>query len=81
MKIKKDPRVSIAIPVAMGDYTEKGGFPIVGTIPEFFKDELPLRGREFLVGAGGGCLPLLATSMRTSVHAVALKISGSRDRN
>ena len=36
LDLKKDPRVSIAIPVAMGDTTEKGGFPIVGTVPEFF---------------------------------------------
>lgn len=52
MKIKNDPRVSIAIPVAMGDYTEKGGFPIVGTIPEFFKVNYA-PGREFLVERGG----------------------------
>ncbi|WP_373651019.1 ABC transporter permease [Schlesneria sp. DSM 10557] len=35
-ELKKDPRVAVAIPVAMGDVTEQGGFPIVGTVPEFF---------------------------------------------
>jgi putative ABC transport system permease protein len=46
--IKKDPRVTVAIPIAMGDVTEKGNFPIVGTIPEFFKIEYAPR-REFRV--------------------------------
>ena len=32
-----DKRVEVAIPLAMGDVTEEGGFAIVGTIPEFFK--------------------------------------------
>ena len=36
LDLKKDVRVSVAIPVAMGDTTEQGGFAIVGTVPEFF---------------------------------------------
>jgi len=36
LDLKKDKRVDVAIPVAMGDVTEQGSFPIVGTIPEFF---------------------------------------------
>ena len=44
---KKDKRIESAIPLAMGDVTEQGSFPIVGTIPEFFEiDYAP--GREFL---------------------------------
>ncbi len=35
-KWKDDPRVAHAIPVAFGDTTEKGGFPICGTTREFF---------------------------------------------
>ena len=34
---KKDKRIEDAIPLAMGDVTEQGSFPIVGTIPEFFE--------------------------------------------
>ena len=52
LDIKKDPRVNVAIPVAMGDVTEKGGFPIVGTIPEFFDlDYAPKK--PFMVKASG----------------------------
>ncbi len=48
LDLKKDPRVSIAIPVAIGDTSEQGAFPIVGTVPEFFDlDYIP--GRPFLV--------------------------------
>ena len=36
LDLKKDVRVTVAIPVAMGDTTEQGGFAIVGTVPEFF---------------------------------------------
>lgn len=35
-EIQKDPRVQEAIPIAIGDTTEMGGFPIVGTIPKYF---------------------------------------------
>jgi putative ABC transport system permease protein len=37
--ILKNPRVKWAIPIAMGDYTEKGAFPIVGTTPRYFAME------------------------------------------
>ena len=44
--------MTVAIPVAMGDTTEKGGFPIVGTIPEFFDmDYAP--NKPFLVKGHG----------------------------
>lgn len=35
-ELKKMGVIEKAIPIAMGDVTEKGSFPIVGTIPEFF---------------------------------------------
>ncbi len=45
---KKDKRIESAIPLAMGDVTEQGSFPIVGTIPEFFEiDYAP--DRPFLI--------------------------------
>ena len=48
LDLKKDKRVTVAIPLAMGDVTEQGNFPIVGTIPEFFTiDYAP--DREFRV--------------------------------
>lgn len=47
-EIQKDPRVQEAIPIAIGDTTELGGFPIVGTIPKYFLiDYAP--NREFKV--------------------------------
>ena len=36
LELQKDVRVTVAIPVAMGDVTQEGSFPIVGTTPEFF---------------------------------------------
>ncbi len=35
--LKADPRIEHAIPIAMGDTTDVGAHPIVGTIPEFFE--------------------------------------------
>ncbi len=39
LKLKDDPRVEEAIPIALGDVTEKGGFPIVGTKIRYFELE------------------------------------------
>ncbi len=36
-ELKKDPRVELAVPFCLGDTTEKGGFPIVGTTEEYFE--------------------------------------------
>lgn len=53
LDLKKDPRVQVAIPVALGDVTEKGAFPIVGTVPEFFdidyapKKPFRVKGKDF----------------------------------
>ncbi len=35
-ELKEHRAVEKAVPIAIGDVTEQGGFPIVGTIPEFF---------------------------------------------
>ncbi|MDP1796005.1 MAG: ABC transporter permease [Planctomycetaceae bacterium] len=54
-EIQKDPRVEAAIPIAIGDTTEQGGFPIVGTIPQYFViDYAP--NREFKVEQDGDIL-------------------------
>ena len=45
-RIKSDPRVTHAIPFALGDVTQEGNFRIVGTINEYFEiDYIP--GRQF----------------------------------
>ncbi|MBL8819130.1 MAG: ABC transporter permease [Planctomyces sp.] len=36
-QLKKDRRVQVAVPLAFGDVTEVGGFPIVGTTAEYFE--------------------------------------------
>ncbi len=46
----EDPRVEHAIPVNLGDTTEMGGFPIVGTTPQYFLVEYA-PGKKFRVGA------------------------------
>lgn len=35
-ELKDDPRIEECIPMALGDRTEEGGFPIMGTIPRYF---------------------------------------------
>src|SRR3954468_15827811 len=35
-KIEEDPRIDQAVPVAFGDFTEVGGFPIIGTTTQYF---------------------------------------------
>ena len=47
-QLAADKRITEAIPIALGDNTEQGGFPIVGTIPRYFElDYAP--GRKFFV--------------------------------
>ena len=55
-ELKKDPRIEEAIPFAIGDVTQKGGFPIVGTIPRYFALEY-VPGRHFRINKEGKFLP------------------------
>lgn len=52
LELKNDVRVSVAIPVAMGDVTQEGNFPIVGTTQEFFDVDYAPK-RPFLVKGHG----------------------------
>lgn len=47
-ELQQDPRVSLAIPIAIGDTTEQGSFPIVGTLPRYFLEDYAPR-RKFLI--------------------------------
>jgi putative ABC transport system permease protein len=47
-KFKERTGIEAAIPVALGDTTEEGAFPICGTTPEYFQHEFAPR-REFRV--------------------------------
>lgn len=47
-EIKADPRVELAVPVAFGDFTEDGGFPIIGTVPQYFSMDV-VSGTPFMV--------------------------------
>lgn len=51
-KLKANPKVKHAIPVALGDTTQEGGFRILGTIPEFFGVEY-IPGKKYGVYKGG----------------------------
>lgn len=52
-ELKKDPRVELAVPFCLGDATQKGGFPIVGTTEEYFEhpftpgQEFQIKGKPF----------------------------------
>lgn len=51
-ELAKNPLVSEAVPFAYGDYTQEGGFPIVGTTGRYF--ELPYAPRRnFRIQKGG----------------------------
>lgn len=47
-EIRDDPRIELAVPVAFGDFTEDGGFPIIGTIPQYFSLDV-VQGQKFMV--------------------------------
>ncbi len=36
LELKNDPRVEDAVPFALGDFTKEGGFPIIGTVSDYF---------------------------------------------
>ncbi len=38
-QLRKDRRVVSAVPLAFGDVTQEGSFPIIGTTPEFFEND------------------------------------------
>ena len=54
-EIKDDARIDVAIPMALGDVTEKNGFPIVGTVPQYFTVEY-MPGKKFRASAEGRLL-------------------------
>lgn len=47
-ELKKDPRVALAVPFCLGDFTEQGSFPLVGTTEEYFENEFA-PGRTFQI--------------------------------
>ncbi len=47
-QLQKDRRVVSAVPLAFGDVTQEGSFPIVGTTPEFFENDFT-PGRAFKI--------------------------------
>lgn len=52
LELKEHPLVKEAVPIAMGDTTEEGGFPLVGTTPEYFDVEYA-PGQKFLIAPNG----------------------------
>lgn len=50
-QIRADRRVISAVPLAFGDVTQQGSFPIVGTTPEFFENDY-MPGRKFRFRGG-----------------------------
>ncbi|MGV2341575.1 MAG UNVERIFIED_CONTAM: ABC transporter permease [Planctomycetaceae bacterium] len=47
-QLRRDRRVVSAVPLAFGDVTEQGDFPIVGTTPEYFENDY-MPGQKFLM--------------------------------
>lgn len=55
LQIRDDPRVEKAVPVGFGDFTEEGGFPIIGTTPQYFSIDV-VSGQPFYVLEPGNFL-------------------------
>ncbi len=51
-QLKNDPRVEEAIPITMGDVTQQGGFPVVGTETTYFLREYA-PGKKLLIRGDG----------------------------
>ena len=51
-ELQEDRRVESAVPMAFGDVTEEGFFPLVGTTAEYFKNDYT-PGKKFRIGKGG----------------------------
>lgn len=51
-QLKEDRRIKDAVPIALGDFTKEGGFPLVGTVSEYFTLEYA-PGRKFLIRGTG----------------------------
>ncbi|MFM8476101.1 MAG: ABC transporter permease [Planctomycetaceae bacterium] len=47
-QLRRDRRVVSAVPLAFGDVTEQGDFPIVGTTTEYFENEY-MPGQKFMI--------------------------------
>ena len=47
-QMKNDRRVISAVPLAFGDVTQEGAFPIIGTTPEYFENDY-MPGRKFKI--------------------------------
>jgi putative ABC transport system permease protein len=52
LELKEDRRIKDAIPFAMGDFTKDGGFPIVGTVSDYFVLEFAPDRKFRLKGTG-----------------------------
>ena len=73
LKWKEDKRVKHAIPLAMGDVTEQGNFPIVGTIPvQFFEIDYAPQ----LSNGGSKARHFTSPSTPISGRALPLKMAG-----
>ena len=48
LQLLEDPRIKDAVPIAMGDVTKEGSFPLVGTTPDYFTMEYA-PGRKFRI--------------------------------
>ena len=51
-ELQEDRRVESAVPMAFGDVTEQGFFPLVGTTAEYFENDYT-PGKKFRIGKGG----------------------------
>lgn len=49
-QVDEDPRIAEAVPIAFGDFTEVGGFPIIGTTPQYFSLDV-VAGTPFMIPA------------------------------
>ena len=76
LELKKDPRVEYAVPFCLGDVTEKGFFPIVGTDPIYFELEYA-PGKKFRMKRAATSRPISKPSMQSSARTWPGKTTGT----
>ena len=70
-ELKKDPRIGVAIPVCLGDTTQQGGFPIVGTTEDYFRERIRSRPRIHAARRPVHRIPSTPSSARRSIWRTA----------
>jgi putative ABC transport system permease protein len=77
LEVRKNPSVALAVPIAMGDNYR--GWPVVGTLPEFFMQTEFVPGKHYTVGGDGRVFDVAkheAVAGSFAARKLGLKVGG-----